>query len=178
MNSLTKKLINGAVSLIVVGGAGYTISQAGLVDNFQKETGMSKEESEAYVKNIKEEDLSSFDEIGKGLKEGAESLDKTMAEVDCATTEWKQESLSCPEAKEQIKILTAAMLKLGDDYIKMTEDNSGKAEIRRTITSIDNYINAMKQPVVALMLEQDEIDEDIKSSQYNKALLQTALSEN
>jgi len=52
--SKSKGGIIGAIVTVVVGSVTYSISRTAIVENFSRDTGMSKQEAEQYVENITE----------------------------------------------------------------------------------------------------------------------------
>ena len=75
-----KKII-GTVITLVIGGTVYTFSQADVVKNFSKDTGLTQQEAEQYVSEIKDEDLASFGEIGSDFISDGQDIVKAAKSV-------------------------------------------------------------------------------------------------
>ena len=110
-----KGLVVGTVITIVIGGTVYTINQEDVVQNFADDTGLTQQQAEQYINEIPEEELGSFDEIGRGeLTYGQELLTNTN-EIDCVNYEyeWESATLSCSKGKTQLEKLAKDNI---DDY--------------------------------------------------------------
>lgn len=92
-----KELAAGAVITLAIGGTAYTVNQADIVNNFATDTGMSQQEAEQYVNDVKEEDLVSYGELGAGHIRDGEDLLSGTSEIDCVNYEyeWQTNSVSC-----------------------------------------------------------------------------------
>lgn len=171
-----KKII-GAVITLVIGGTVYTFSQADVVKNFSKDTGLTQQEAEQYVSEIKEEDLESFDKIGAELISEGQEVVKAASEIDCVNYEYEWESpvLTCSEGKSQLKRVGDSEIALGRAYIVLDTEDASEDDMSLVIKNIDRLNIDLESKIVTLMLDPSTVDEMKKTNSYNKALIQTAL---
>ena len=171
-----RKIVGIVVSL-VIGGTVYTFSQADLIENFSKETGLTQQEAQQYVENIPEDDLATFDEIGSELVvEGKYSL-SMVDEIDCVNYEyeWESPSLTCNEGKAQLKKIGNSEIALGKAYIELDAEDAGGVEMNAVIRNIDRLNKDYDLEIFAVLLDPQDIEEMKKTNSYNKALIQSAL---
>jgi len=166
-----------AVTILVIGGTIYTVSQADIVDNFSKDTGLSQKEAEQYVENITEDDLASFDEIGSDFISEGQDLVDLAAEIDCVNYEyeWESSTLTCYEGKSQVKRIGNSEITLGRSYKLLDTEEATEDDISLVIKNIDRFNVDLKLDVVTAMLDPPDIVEMKNMNSYNKALLQAAL---
>ena len=171
-----KKII-GTVITLAIGGTVYTFSQADVVKNFSKETGLTQQEAEEYVSGIEEEDLMSFDEIGSDYISLGQDLVSGTTEIDCVNYEyeWGSSTLTCNEGKSQLKRFGNSAIALGRAYKAIDTEEAGEDEISSAIRYIDRMNSDLLLDIVTQMLDPPTIDEITKTNSYNKALLQAAL---
>lgn len=180
MNEIGKKIVSGIVSVLVIGGVGYAISQSKLVDNFSKETGMSQQEAEEYVKNVKEEDLLGAKELGESYIRHSQETQKTNDEIDCATStiDFAEDfGTDCVTVKAELTKLRRAEEKIGQAYIKLADDKADRTDTQNVINALDEYVAIIKKPIFSNIFTEESIDDLIKTTAYNKSLLVTALQE-
>src|SRR5260221_9271591 len=98
-----KKIIGGVITL-VIGGTIFTVSQADLVKNFSKETGLSQKEAQQYVENVSKDDLVPYDKEGSRFISDGQSVLSMVSDIDCVNYnyEWETDSLSCANGKSQL----------------------------------------------------------------------------
>lgn len=174
-----KKII-GTVITLVIGGTVYTFSQTDVVRNFSKNTGLTQQEAEQYISEIKDEDLASFAEIGSDfISEGQDMVDAAN-EIDCVNYEydWESYTLTCQKGKSQLRKFGNSEITLGRSYKVLDTEEAGETEISAVIRNIDTLNNDLSLDVVTWMLDLSTIDEIRKTNSYNKALLQAALDSN
>lgn len=175
-----KKIIIGTIVTIVIGGTAYTVSQSDIIKNFADDTGLTQEQAEQYVKNVSEEELAPWDEIGsETIKEG-QGMIEIANEIDCVNYEYEWESLtmSCSEAKAQINKFGKAEVLLGQSYVKLSLDSASMNDIKETVRLIDEMNSCLQFEIVRVVLNQSEIDEIRNTNSYNKAILKTVLESN
>lgn len=174
-----KKIIGGVITL-VIGGTIFTLSKADVAKNFSKETGLTQEQAQQYVDNVKKEDLASFDKIGADLISDGKDILSTNSGIDCVnyTYKWESASLTCQKGKSQLTMLGNDEIALGEAYTKLSSDSATRDDMSKVIKLIDSLNTDFKFEIVTSMLSPQAIDEMRKSNSYNKALLQTALESN
>ncbi len=172
-----KDLIKGGIITLVIGGSVFTFSQADVVKNFAKDTGLTQEQAEQYVSEISEDQLISFEELGSDFIDAGQELRNIALEIDCVNYEYEWESslLSCSQGKRQLDIIINNLILLGQAYIKLNSDSASEADIASAILLIDQLNSSYKFEIISNILDQNIIDEVIKTNFYNKAILKTAL---
>lgn len=178
--NIIKNIVTGTIVTIIVGGTAYTVSQGDIIKNFAKETGLTQEQAEQYIKEIPEEELVPWSEIGsQAIKEGQEILEMAN-EIDCVNYEyeWESSTMSCSNVKAQINKFGKAEVLLGQSYAKLDLDSASMNDIRETIRLIDEMNSYLQLEVISFALDQSTIDEIRKTNSYNKALLKTVLESN
>lgn len=171
-----KKII-GTVITLAIGGTVYTFSQADVAKNLSKDTGMTQQQAEQYVSEIKEEDLAPFGEIGLEFISEGQELVKAANEIDCVNYEyeWESYTLNCQEGKSQLRRFGNSEITLGMSYKALDTEDAGESEISAVIRNIDTLNNDLSLGVVTWMLDPPTINKIRNSNSYNKALLQAAL---
>lgn len=171
-----KKII-GAVITLVIGGTVFTFSQADLVKNFSKDTGLTQQEAQQYVNGIKKEDLQSFDKIGAGLISDGQTLVNDANNIDCVnyTYKWESDNLSCEKGKSQLYTVGNDEITLGNEYEILNTDKATKDDMSLAIKDIDTVNADLGLEITTAILSPSTIDENRKTNDYNKALLETAL---
>ncbi len=174
-----KKII-GAVITLVIGGTIYTFSQADVVKNFSKDTGLTQQEAEQYVSKIKDEDLVPFGEIGSDFISEGQDMVEAANDIDCVNYEyeWESYTLNCEGGKSQLKRFGNSEIVLGKAYKVLDTEEATEDDISLVIRNIDRLNNDLSLDVVTWMLDPPTIDEIKKTNSYNKALLQAALDSN
>lgn len=176
---LTRAIAGGAITL-VVGGTAYTVNKTDIASNFASDTGVSQQEANEYVNNIKDEDLQSWDKIGTDdVKYGQDTLAST-AKIDCVnyTYEWVSPTLSCETGRTQLTTLGNDIVALGNSYIKLSEKNASESDMQSTIGLIDVVNNDFNMEIVVKLLDPATIADSKKANSYNKATLKAALDSN
>lgn len=171
------RVITGIVTLII-GGTVYSVSQGDIASIFSEETGMSQTEAEQYVENISEDDLVPFDEIGSDLVAYGEEFLSYASEIDCVDYyyDWETDKLTCKEGKLQLEKFGDSEIALGEAYKILSSESASEADMHLVIRLIDKVNENYSLEIIAAVLDQPDIDEDIKSNLYNKALLQAAIN--
>jgi hypothetical protein len=175
--SKSKGGIIGAIVTVVVGSVTYSISRTAIVENFSRDTGMSKQEAEQYVENITEDDLVDWDELGSEFITEGEELISSVADIDCVNYyyEWETDSFSCEEGKSQLTKLANSSIALGKGYMALASESASDNEISSVIRLIDRYNSNLTLEIVKQILDYQTIDEIRKTNSYNKSVLQAAL---
>jgi hypothetical protein len=171
-----KGIFKGIIT-IVIGGTIFTISQADLVKNFSKETGLSQKEAQEYVENVTEDDLVSYDEVGKEfISDGQEMLSSTR-DIDCVnySYEWETSTLSCDKGKSQLNMIANDEIALGQAYTVLASESASREDIAKVIRLIDSLNTDFKFEIVSYILKPRDLDEIRKTNAFNKAMLQSAL---
>jgi hypothetical protein len=169
-------IITGIITL-VIGGTVYSVSQADIAKNLSKDTGMSQQQAEQYVNNIKEDDLVPYDKIGASfISEGQEIL-SGASKIDCVdyTYEWVTNLLSCEKGKAQLKTLGNSEIALGNAYTILASESASTTDISSVIKLIDKLNMDLNSEIVSKLLDYPTIDELRKTNSYNRAVLQAAL---
>ena len=171
------KKIVGTVITLVIGGTVYTVSQADIAKNFSKDTGLTQQEAEQYVSEIKEEDLVPFGEIGSGFISEGQDLVSAAADIDCDNYyyEWESPTLTCEEGKSQLRRVGNSEIALGKAYKVLDTEEASEEDISLVIRNIDSLNRDLSLDIVTLTLDPPTIDDMKKTNSYNKALLQAAL---
>lgn len=171
-----KKII-GAVITLVIGGTVYTISQADVAKNFAKDTGVTQQEAEQYVKNVTEDDIVPFDEEGSKFVTDGQQIISYTSNIDCVnySYEWESSTMSCEKGKSQLIMLGNDEIALGNAYIALASESATREDISKAINRIDSLNADFNFEIVKYILKPQEIDDTRKANSYNKALLQSAL---
>ena len=169
-------VIAGIITLII-GGTAYSISQGDIVNKFSEETGMSQAAAEQYVENIPDDELVSFNELGSDLISYGEEILSMASEIDCFNYyyEWETDTLTCEEGKSQFKKFGDSKIALGEAYKVLSSESASNEDIHSVIRLIDRDNENYSLEFVAMLLDYSDIDEEIKTNLYNKALLRAAL---
>ena len=172
MKDITKVVIT-----LVIGGTIYTVNQADIAKNFSENTGLTQQEAEQYVSEIKDEDLAPFGEIVTDFISDGQEMVEVANDIDCVNYEyeWESYTLNCEEGKSQLRRLGNSEIALGRAYRALESEEAGKDEISSVIRNIDRLNSDLSLDIVAWMLDPPTIDEIKKTNSYNKALLQAAL---
>ena len=172
------KQIIGSVITLAIGGTAYTVSQHDVVTNLTSNSGMTQQQAQQYVNNLKPSDLASFSKIGAGYVTDGNAIQS--ANVDCTnyTYKWESSSLSCDNGKMQLQALATDEIALGNCYQALDTNlgSSSKAKINECITDIDAVGNDYNQPIVAVALDQSAISDYKNTNAYNKSVLQAAVA--
>lgn len=165
------------VIVLTIGGTIYTFSQADVVKNFSRDTGLSQQEAEQYVSGIKEEDMAPFDEIGAEFVNEGQSLVDSAAGIDCTSYEyeWESPTMSCYEGKSQIEKIGNSEIALGNAYKIIATKEASEDDISLVISNIDILNDDLSLDIVSAILDPPTVDDIKKRNSYNKALLQAAL---
>jgi hypothetical protein len=176
MDSIKNIAIGGIITL-VVGGTAFTFSQQEMVDNFAQNTGMSQEEAELYVSSISEEELVSFGEIGNDFIAESKNTFALLEELDCVhyEYEWESSTLSCNDARKQLRETGNTEKKLGELYVKLETNNASREDMLKVIDVLDILNTNYRYEVFSVIMEDDVVEELIMTNIYNKTLLETAL---
>lgn len=171
------KNVAKAVVFLVIGGTMYTVNQSDIADNLSKDTGLTQQEAEQYVSEIKEEDLMSFDEIGSDFISEGQDMLSFAVEIDCVDYyyEWESSTLTCEEGKSQLKSVGNSEISLGRAYRVLDTEEASEDDISSVIRNIDRLNTDLKLNIITLIIDPPVIDDIKKTNSYNKALLQAAL---
>jgi hypothetical protein len=171
-----KKIIGGVITL-VIGGMVFSVTQADIVKNFSKETGLSQSEAQEYVDGVIKDELVSYDKVGAELIDDGKVILKSASEIDCVTYQysWVSNTLSCLKGKAQLITLGNGEISLGNAYTILSSDNASKKDMTIVIDLIDKNNVNLSLEIVRFMLEPEKIAELRKINSFNKALLISAL---
>ncbi|MGH7245312.1 MAG: hypothetical protein ACREBJ_00760 [Nitrosotalea sp.] len=174
-----KKII-GTIITLVIGGAVFTFSQADVVKNFSKDTGLTQQEAQQYVNGIKKEDLQSFDKIGSEFISDGQTVIEYTNKIDCVnyTYKWESDSLSCEEGKSQLNTISNDEIALGNAYKILDTEKATKDDMSLVIKDIETNNYDLQLGIVSAILNPSTIDGLKKRNSYNEALLQSALNSN
>ena len=174
-----KNLIISGISILIIGGSSFAISQADVADNFANETGMTQQEAHTYVTDSQDE-LASFDSIGNELVAGGTKSVNSASEIDCSKYhyQWESESLGCYSGAAQLRTIGNSEIQLGNCYIKLSANLSGDAKSIMTecMADIDSLNASYDLPIVSVMFDTTGMTEIKNSNLYNKSVLKTALN--
>jgi len=172
-----KKIIIGAVTTIIIGGSAYTVSQTDVINNFAKDTGMTQQQAEQYVKNIDKNDLTSWNKLGQDLITDSKDAISGANQIDCAnyTYEWESSTLSCNEGKAQLTEAGNDEASLGQAYEKLDSNSASKDNISNTIVLIDKLNSDFEFEIVTKTLDKATITDTKQTNSYNKSILKAAL---
>lgn len=169
--------IIGTIITLVIGGTAFSVSQADIVKNFSKDTGMSQQQAEEYVENISEDDMVSFDKLGSEFISGGQEIIVVASKIDCVnySYEWETATLSCEEGKSQMRTFGNSEIALGNGYTTLASESASTEDMSSVIKLIDRLNADLNSKIVIKLLDSPTIDELKKTNSYNKALLQAAL---
>lgn len=178
--SESKGGIVGAIITVVVGSVAYSVSQADIVKNFSKDTGMSQQEAEQYVQNITEDDKASWSEIGSGFISDGQDFIDTASEIDCVNYEyeWETKTLSCEKGKSQLMKFGNEGVELGKAYKILDSESASTEDISLVIKLIDKDNANLNLEIVSQLLDNETINELKNTNSYNKSVLQAVLDSN
>ncbi len=175
---MLKKIIGGVI-VLVIGGTTYSISQSSVVNNFSKNTGLTQQQSQDYINNIKQSDLKSFTKIGQDLVADGNSITNTSLKLDCInyTYPWVTSSLSCQDGKDQLNKTGNDEIALGNCYQALDTNlgNSANSKINECISDSDPISLDYSLPIVSTFIDSKTITEQKNSIAYDKSILQSAL---
>jgi hypothetical protein len=169
--------IIGGIITLAIGGMVFTVSKADIAKNFSKNTGLSQEEAQQYVENVKKDDLVPFDKLGSDYVADGQKVLNAIKDIDCVnyTYDWETNTLSCEEGKSQLFKFGNDEIALGKAYAVLASDSASKTDMSSVINLIDKCNADLNLEIVKQVLDYSTIDETKKTNSYNKALLQTAL---
>lgn len=171
-----KGIFKGIIT-VVIGGTIFTFSQADLVKNFSKETGLSQEAAQQYVESVNEDSLVPYDKLGSDFVSDGQGIVKASREIDCAnyTYEWETSTLSCEKGRSQLAKIGNDEIALGKSYTVLASETASNEDIAKVISLIDSLNTDFNFEIVKYMFNPQDIQEMKKTNSFNKALLQTAL---
>lgn len=171
------KWIVGTIITVVIGGTAYTFTQEDVINNFVEDTGVSQEQAQEYVNNIKDSDLVPYQKIGTDIVNDGQLTVDNADEIDCVNYEydWETTLLSCYDGKEQMRRVGEDDIALGNSYIKLDSETATVSDIQETILMIDRVNNNYDLPILQALMTPSDIDETKKTNSYNKATLKAAL---
>jgi hypothetical protein len=176
-----KKAIIGGIVTLVIGGTTYTISQTDVVNNFSKETGMSKQQAQQYVDNA-QKNLESFSKIGTDLTSDGNTVLSTAAQIDCANYSytWETSSLSCDEGQSELNTVGNNEVAMGNCYASLGTDlgSAGSTKINECISDIDALDSSYDLPIATALLDSTQTTDMKNANLYNKSVLEAALKSN
>jgi hypothetical protein len=82
MKSITNIIIGGIIT-IIIGGVSYNVSKSDIVKKFSINTGMNEKQAEQYINAISENELVSWEEIGRQLIDDGALMVNLISEIDC-----------------------------------------------------------------------------------------------
>lgn len=178
---MVKRVIGGVVTL-VIGGTTVAVSQTDIAKNFSQNTGVSEQQAQQYVNNIKQSDLASFSDVGNELITDGNSILSQVQQTDCVNYkyQWEAPTLSCSDGKNQLQGIGNDEVALGNCYQALGTDlgSAAKPKMSECITDIDTVDSDYDQPVATALLDSNTITEVKNRNIYNKSLLQAALNAN
>lgn len=173
-----KGLIVGGIVVLVIGGTGFAINQADVVQNFAEETGMSEQQAQRYVEDT-QGNLESFSVVGQEFIDDGNYLLGEASSIDCINYvyEWEGPGLSCSAGKGQLQAIANSELKLGSCFKALDEDlgNTARSKISECITHIDTLNATYDLPIAVKLLDSDAVTEIRNTNIYNKSVLRAAL---
>ncbi len=172
-----KKFAVGTIITLVIGGTAYSVTQEDVVNNFAQDTGLTQEQAEQYITGMNEDELDTWDNVGKEMVQEGTDVISIAAGIDCTNYEyeWESVSLSCAQGKSQLQTLGQNTLNLGRSYLKLSTDTATSADMEQTIRDIDTLNASLRLSVVTANFHSTEIEEIRNTNSYNKAVLQAAL---
>lgn len=176
MGKGTIKAIVGIIT-VIIGGTVYSVSEKDIAKNFSEETGMSIEQAENYIKNIPEDELVSFNELGSEFIDEGQEILSNASDIDCVTYfyEWESDTLSCDEGKLQLIAFGDSEIALGEAYKDLDSESADTQDIYTVIALIDKVNELYSLEIISNLIDSADIDEIIKTNLYNKAMLQAVL---
>lgn len=175
--SESKGGIVGAIITVVVGSVAYSVSQADIVKNFSKDTGMSQQEAEQYIGNISEDDKVAWSEIGSVFISDGQDYLSAAAKIDCINYEyeWETETLPCEKGKTQLMKFGNDEVALGKAYTTLDSESASTEDISLVINLIDKDNANLSLEVINQFLDNATINELRKTNSYNKSVLKAVL---
>lgn len=172
-------IIKGIVTL-VIGSTIFTVSQADIVKNFSKDTGISQKEAEQYVEKVTEDDLVPYDELGSDFISDGQDILSVASDIDCVNYyyEWETNTLTCEEGKSQLRRIGNSNIALGKAYTILASETASTEDISSVIRLIDRLNADFSLEIISQVLDYPTIDENRKTNSFNKAVLQAALDSN
>lgn len=178
---MVKQVVGGIVTL-VIGGTTYAVSQTSVTQNFSKNAGVSQQQAQQYVNNLKQSDLESFSKVGDDLINDGNSVQTTLTTIDCDnyTYQWETPTLTCLSGKSQLQSIGNDEVMLGNCY-KALDTNLGdtaKLKINECISDIDTVNGDYQLPIAAANIDSKTLTDTTNANNYNKSVLQAALQSN
>jgi hypothetical protein len=177
-----KNLVIGGIITLIIGGLTYSFSRQDLIDNFTADTGLSQQQAEEFISSKLDEEGSSWEELGHEFSLASQSLQKIHNSIDCENLSSEEfliikegVSLSCDEALEQIAQIANSAESVSVAYLKLSEDNVSRDDVRETVFYLDQFITDLDSPVLVPFISSSTIEDYKLSSSLNKSLLKTAL---
>lgn len=175
---MLKKIVGGTMTLII-GGTVFTISQSNITENFSANTGMNQQQAEQYIKDIPQDELVSFSEIGEELVSDGNSSLLLSDDIDCInyTYPWVNSSLSCVDGKKQLQKIGNDEVTLGNCLQTLDTNLKKFAEVKisECILDIDTVNKNYNLPIITAIFDSDTITSFTHTLAYNKSVLQAAL---
>lgn len=173
-----KRVIVGGIATVIIGGAGFTIKQSDVVNNFAKETGMSHDQAQQYV-DKSQNNLQSFSKVGQELTSDGNSILNSSSGIDCVnyTYQWETASLNCAEGKNELETIGNNEITMGNCYDSLS-GNLGRAaatQISECIDDIDTLNSSYDLPVAGYFINSSQVTDIKNANLYNKSVLQAAL---
>ena len=161
--------------MIVLFGTACDSSQKAVVKNFSEETGMTQQESQQYIENISEDELISYYELSKSHTATGEEIFNIVLELDCDNYiyEWETLTLSCLKGMSELVTFGNINTNLGEIFKVMGDGYSFTKDYKEAITLIDKLNESLKSEIMVALLDENIIEEMIKTNLYNKSIIQT-----
>jgi hypothetical protein len=173
------KQIVGGVIVLVIGGTGFAVSKSDIINNFSKNSGMSQQQAQQYVNNIKPSDLESFSTLGQSLVSDGNSILSQASSLDCVnyTYQWVTSTLSCSDGENQLQSVGNDEITLGNCYQALGTNlgNAAKSKTNECIYDIDTVDSDYNFPIVTTLLDNTTITNLENANNYNKSVLESAL---
>lgn len=173
-----KKTIIGGIITLVIGGTTYSISQSSVVNNFAKNTGMTQEQAQKYVKDS-QNNLESFSKVGQEFTSDGKDILNQSKQIDCTnyTYGWVSDSLTCQDGLSQLQNIGNDEITLGSCLASLDSNlgNNSSSTISECINDIDSVDSSYKQPIAQQIINPSQTSQLENTNLYNKSVLQAAL---
>lgn len=171
------RTLGAGILVFVIFGTACDVSQKDVIKNFSQETGMTQEESQQFIEDISEDGLISYYELSTNHNTVGQEAFKIVLELDCNNYiyEWETETLSCGSGMAQLIIFGGLNLDLAKVYKLMGAGYAFTKDYEEAIELIDKLNESLKTEFIVLLFSENNIEEMIKSNQYNKVIIQTEL---
>lgn len=173
------KIIAGSIA-VVIGGSTFVIHKSDVVNNFSKNSGLTQQQAQDYVNNIKPSDLISFSKVGQSFISDGNTILSQSSGIDCFNytyPAWESSTLSCSDGKSQFQEIGNSEITMGNclQALDANLGGSAKAKINECITDIDTTNRDYDLPVATALLDSKTLADEKNINAYNKSVLEAAL---